>query len=936
MILPFFVDPVLSSRLCLTLLHSLWQAALLTGIALAMGRLARRRSVEREYAFLVTALLTTLGAMPATFALLIERENRPNASAIVIDRPPDGSGQALVTSPRDTVPRDTARDNNIPSLPHFSAGPTRAIATPPAREPLWMRVSPWIAALYGLGVVAMLARLSLGVRTASRLGCRGEIVRDGPLVDFVRAMAATWSLRAVPLLVRVDEIVIPKVVGLVWPRILLPAAALSGLTPAQLDMVLTHELAHLRRHDMWVNLLQRLAEAVLFFNPAAWYLSRRISTVREFCCDELTCRTLAAAPEQSKTQYALTLLRVVELARCPQAPRTATDPNGADDLLALAAAGRTALELRTRIETLYGEPVREPLRLSAGGWLTVTALALAVLFVPVSWRLFAKSVNSPPPNDQARNQPSAPAVKPTAAAPTADLSHYVVMIEAESRPRGVSRSFPALVMASNGGKSLLVSASWGAEPFPLDTPGVPIGALHLSDGKDPVGIVAYQISRGIAVFSVNRALEPVPRECFTENLGKGDLLTSSPLAKRDARLSTRVQAVEETYADEELGRATVAVKHVVRMDPGKWSAGSPLLKDGKIAAIFLNNGTAPDSEKWSGYALPIRYALQAFAELSGEQAPSAPGKIAEPVFIIARNVKIHDGHVVTWAEIRDRLKNMARQGPVIPSFEYSNGALDQLHGTQQERILREFDFKEMNVGIMSPRAGRRYDAVKSQDGLTPNPADARQGSVRLPIPNGKSIDGLPVVGAQIVLLPGEDFEAGGGFTMTVRQGRLRAAYEEIVTETDAAGLFVVYPRGPFQLVILHKDGFAVRTSEEFRNPVITLEPWVRVEGSIDRRDNPKQSVNVTSIVNSGKAWPPVTLIDYDVPMAGKGSFQDQYAPPGDIVVRRHIPGEKGHSYGLAAQLLRGAKPGSVQRVTIGPMTAKDHQALDLLAKPGLP
>ena len=87
MILPFFGDPLLSSRLCLTLLHSLWQAALLTGIALAMGRLARRRSVEREYAFLVTALLTTLGAMPVTFALLVDGENGSDASAIVINRP---------------------------------------------------------------------------------------------------------------------------------------------------------------------------------------------------------------------------------------------------------------------------------------------------------------------------------------------------------------------------------------------------------------------------------------------------------------------------------------------------------------------------------------------------------------------------------------------------------------------------------------------------------------------------------------------------------------------------------------------------------------------------------------------------------------------------------------------------------------------------------
>ena len=181
MTLPFFVDPVLSSRLCLTLLHSLWQAAVLTGIALALSRLARRRSVERDYAFLVTALLTTLAAMPVTFALLVNRESRPDTPAIVIDGPPAASSQTLVSLARDTVPRDTSVGHDIPSpSPISAATPTHAIALPAAREPLWMRVSPWIAALYGLGVVAMLARLALGVRTASRLGRRGKILSRRP------------------------------------------------------------------------------------------------------------------------------------------------------------------------------------------------------------------------------------------------------------------------------------------------------------------------------------------------------------------------------------------------------------------------------------------------------------------------------------------------------------------------------------------------------------------------------------------------------------------------------------------------------------------------------------------------------------------------------------------------------------------------------------
>ena len=134
-----------------------------------------------------------------------------------------------------------------------------------------------------------------------------------------------------------------------------------------------------------------LAEAVFFFNPAAWYLSRRISTLREFCCDELTCRTLSSDRLQSKTEYALTLLRVVELARGSEGFSPTAGTAERDELVALAAGGRTAAQLRARVASLFGDPDPEPLRLSTGAWLTVAALALVLLLGPVSWRLAAKS-----------------------------------------------------------------------------------------------------------------------------------------------------------------------------------------------------------------------------------------------------------------------------------------------------------------------------------------------------------------------------------------------------------------------------------------------------------------------------------------------------------------------------------------------------------------
>ena len=185
---------------------------------------------------------------------------------------------------------------------------------------------------------------------------------------------------------------VPRVIGLLKPTIVLPVSALTGLPASELEMILAHELAHIRRHDMWVNLLQRLAEAGLFFNPAMWYLSRRIGTLREYCCDELTCRSISASGFESRMRYATALLNVVELAR----PSVANHPK----LTALAVSGRSPSELRRRIARLFGEPLREPVRLS---WGSLLVLASAVLFVvsgPAIWPITAQTTETATTTEQ--------------------------------------------------------------------------------------------------------------------------------------------------------------------------------------------------------------------------------------------------------------------------------------------------------------------------------------------------------------------------------------------------------------------------------------------------------------------------------------------------------------------------------------------------------
>jgi hypothetical protein len=204
---------------------------------------------------------------------------------------------------------------------------------------------------------------------------RGALtLQTGPAVTALRNLATQWRLRAIPVLAESERVAVPIVVGLLKPMILVPTSAVAGLTPAELELILAHELAHIRRHDMWVNLLQRLCEVVLFFNPALWYLSHRIAVLREYCCDDYVCQRTSAKAEHARTNYAAALLRVVELAK----PVAALDAR----LASLAAAGRTPSDLRRRVARLFGEPIAEPLHVSRGGLLAATALGLAILAGP--------------------------------------------------------------------------------------------------------------------------------------------------------------------------------------------------------------------------------------------------------------------------------------------------------------------------------------------------------------------------------------------------------------------------------------------------------------------------------------------------------------------------------------------------------------------------
>ena len=123
-----------------------------------------------------------------------------------------------------------------------------------------------------------------------------------------RRLAQALRIRGAIRLLESAAVEVPTVIGWLRPVVLIPVATLSGLSTEQMEMVLAHELAHIRRHDFFVNLMQAVVETLLFYHPAVWWISGRIRVEREHCCDDV-----AVAVCGNPLLYARALTRLEEL-----------------------------------------------------------------------------------------------------------------------------------------------------------------------------------------------------------------------------------------------------------------------------------------------------------------------------------------------------------------------------------------------------------------------------------------------------------------------------------------------------------------------------------------------------------------------------------------------------------------------------------------------
>lgn len=301
------------------LVQFLWQAALVGGALAAARPLLRRASARARYAWDCAALL----ALPVIFAATLMAAHAAGA---------DGTDLLLWL---------------------------------PAAVGTWLQRSltdflPYIVAAWAAGVVA-LAAYSLGGwwlvqrvrRAASREIPAAWTLRFEQLRQRAGGLRRQGSRIALGLSSAVHG---PCVVGWWRPLILLPLSAVGAIAPEALEALLAHELAHIRRRDYLVNLLQRGVEVLFFYHPAVWWISRQVAEEREHCCDDA-----AIAACGDRLAYARAL---VDLAG--EGPTRARRPQ-----IALAASGGS---LRGRVARIVGRST------ASGAWGFAAAMAALALF----------------------------------------------------------------------------------------------------------------------------------------------------------------------------------------------------------------------------------------------------------------------------------------------------------------------------------------------------------------------------------------------------------------------------------------------------------------------------------------------------------------------------------------------------------------------------
>ncbi|TWX68330.1 M56 family metallopeptidase [Colwellia sp. C1TZA3] len=322
------------AALAITLIHFLWQGVLIAVVLKALLSLISYQKAQLRYALSSMAMLANLILPIITFFLVYDTDFRQVTNFV--------HAQPLL-------------DQSF----HLEKIPTNAWYME------WIAYFPLITMVWFTVVTTLALKLIIELYNVNKLPLQGCTTVDIALQKRFDALLIKVGLSRKVALLLSKKTDVPMAIGWLKPVVLIPFSMVLGLTPQQLDMLLLHELAHIRRHDYLVNFLQTLVEILLFFHPAVNWVSKQMRNEREYCSDDI-----AVQHGGSSLAYAHTLADTASL--CEQ-HRQHTIPN-----MAMAATGG---DLKQRVVRLLGQQQHCTKTADTGKWLASFTILLSIIFL---------------------------------------------------------------------------------------------------------------------------------------------------------------------------------------------------------------------------------------------------------------------------------------------------------------------------------------------------------------------------------------------------------------------------------------------------------------------------------------------------------------------------------------------------------------------------
>jgi beta-lactamase regulating signal transducer with metallopeptidase domain len=280
------------------LVNAIWQPALIAAIAWLALKLSRCSNATTRHAVWSLALIAS-AIVPVVSAMPIIA---PQAASIAQSTPPLSSAHAK------QVPAQSIK--TLPSQP-LQAVPAAPVALRRPSFSMHPTVAMVVSIVWLIVALGILARLMVSFLYLERLkhdALPFAVESRHALTRYERAEKGDRDVRVCVS----SEITVPVAVGIFDAMILIPSDLVNELETNDLDRILLHELAHVRRSDDWVNLIERVAQALFFFSPGIYWISRQMDLEREVACDDWVLEQSA-----DNVPYARCLARIVEITQWP-------------------------------------------------------------------------------------------------------------------------------------------------------------------------------------------------------------------------------------------------------------------------------------------------------------------------------------------------------------------------------------------------------------------------------------------------------------------------------------------------------------------------------------------------------------------------------------------------------------------------------------------